>query len=472
VIRRAGGTPGLAARATLLSVTVLGTMCNNIVNVPLRAIARDLDASLAATVLCVSAFVLALAVAMPVTGWVGDRFGQRRTLSLALVLMLVAQALAAFAPNLPTLVALRGLQGLACSAIPPMVMGLLGALNPGRRLEVMGAWAAANGVGQAIGPPVGGLISDAVGWRFIFVALTAACAVVIVMMWLFVAEVPRRPTPFDARGAFLMTVGVGLVLVAVTSFSQRGGDVRVAGLELVVGVLMLLGYGVVSRGRPTAMIPLPVLRETRFLRSTVAAFGQMFCLGTVLVALPLYFTGPLGVSSASAGALFFTLPAVMAVAAPATSRISLRFGPRRVLRLGLAILVVSTVVTGVIAGAGDGTPTVVALTAMLAVLGLGMALVQTPAAAGATGSRAGGYGAAVGLYNLVRFSGSGTAAAWVAFTYPLGSMPLLFGGCSTVVLLGLLANLVGRDPEGLVTDGSVSRTTRRDRPAVRSQRGR
>ena len=116
-------------------------------------------------VLCVSAFVLTLAVAMPLIGWLGDRFGQKQTLVLSLLLMLVAQAAAALVTNLGQLIVLRGVQGLACAAIPPMVMGLLSGFYPSQRTRVMGAWAAANGIGQAIGPPVGGLISDWVGWR-------------------------------------------------------------------------------------------------------------------------------------------------------------------------------------------------------------------------------------------------------------------------------------------------------------------
>jgi MFS family permease len=294
-------TPGASARITLLSVTVLGTMCNNVVNVPLRSIATDLDSSLAAAVLCVSAFVLALAIAMPLAGWLGDRIGQKRTLVAALVLMLVAQALAALAPTLTWLVVLRGIQGLACSAIPPMVMGLLGTFYPDRRLAVMGAWAAANGVGQAIGPPAGGLISDLWGWRTIFVLLAVACAVVLVSMWLFVPEAPHRHSPLDVRGATLLTGGVGLLLVGVTTYSQRSDAPLVAILETVAGLVLLLAYVGASRGREGALIPLPVLVESRFLRSTVAAFGQMFCLGTVLVALPLFFTGPLKMSSAATG---------------------------------------------------------------------------------------------------------------------------------------------------------------------------
>jgi MFS family permease len=452
-----GNGPGAAARYTLLSVTVLGTMCNNVVNVPLRSIAQDFDEPLSATVLCVSAFVLALAIAMPVTGWLGDRIGQKRTLVMSLVLMLFAQALAALAPNLLVLVALRGVQGLACSAIPPIVMGLLGAYYPARRLEVMGAWAAANGIGQAIGPPVGGLVSDAFGWRAIFVLIAGFCAVVLVATWLLVPAVPHRPSPLDVRGAVLLTVGVGLVLVAATTVSQRA-SVAVAVTEVVAGVLLLIGYGVVSRGRATAMIPLPVLVETRFLRSAAAAFGQMFCLGAALVALPLFFTGPLGMSVAVAGVLFFALPAVMAVAAPIVSRTSRTYGPRRVLRIGLVVLVVGNAATGVLAATGTGTGTAVALTAMLFVLGAGMACVQTPAAAGATSSPAGAYGAAVGLFSMVRFSGSGTAAAWVALVYPSGHQLLLFAGCAVLALLALGASFLGPEPQPMVTS-ELTRTS-------------
>lgn len=452
-----GTTPGPSARITLLSVTVLGTMCNNVVNVPLRSIATDLDSSLAAAVLCVSAFVLALAIAMPLAGWLGDRIGQKRTLVAALVLMLVAQALAALAPTLAWLVVLRGVQGLACSAIPPMVMGLLSTFYPDRRLAVMGAWAAANGVGQAIGPPAGGLINGAWGWRTIFVLLAIACAVVLVCMWVFVPSTPHRRSPLDVRGALLLTGGVGSVLVGITTFSQRGGSPVVAATEVVVGLVLLLGYVSVSRERAAAaLIPLSVLVESRFLRSTAAAFGQMFCLGTVLVALPLFFTGPLDMSSSVAGILLFTLPALMAVGAPLVSRLSVTVGPRLVLRTGLVALAVGAAATGVIAAAGDGGRTAAALCGMLVVLGLGMAMVQTPAAAGATSSPAGAYGAAVGLYSMVRFSGSATAAAWVALVYPTGSMLLLFGGCALLATLALAASYAGPDPEPLVFDAVSS----------------
>jgi MFS family permease len=349
-------------------------------------------------------------------------------------------------------VVLRGVQGLACSAIPPMVMGLLSTFYPERRLAVMGAWAAANGVGQAIGPPAGGLINGAWGWRTIFVLLAVFCAVVLVCMWLFVPSTPHRRSPLDVRGAALLTGGVGLLLVGITTFSQRADAPVVAIVEAVAGLVLLFAYVAASREREAALIPLPVLLESRFLRSTVAAFGQMFCLGTVLVALPLFFTGPLDMSSGAAGLLLFTLPALMAVGAPVVGRLSVSLGPRRVLRGGLVVLAAGAAVTGLVAAAGDGGRTAAALSGMLVVLGIGMAMVQTPAAAGATSSPAGAYGAAVGLYSMVRFSGSAAAAAWVALVYPTGSMLLLFSASAVLAALALLASYAGPDPQPLVLE--------------------
>lgn len=430
---------------TLLLVTVLGTICNNIVNVPLRLIADDFNQPLETAVLCVSAFVLPLAIAMPITGWLGDRIGQQRTLTLALLLMLVAQGLAALAPSLAVLVVMRSLQGVACSAIPPMVMGLLGGHFPGQHIKMMGAWAAANGVGQAIGPPVGGVISDTLGWRAMFVLLAAWCAALVPLLRLTVPELPIRHGRLHLPGALMLTAGVALLLVAVTALSQPGVATAIIAAMAVAGALMLVGYGLVSRGRPNALVPVRLIAESRFMRSSVAAFAQMFTLGTVLVALPLFFTGPLSMSTSRAGLIFFTLPVVMALAATVVIRLSARAGPRRILRSGLIVIAAGTAATGLVTSWLPGPATIPALFALLIVLGLGMAMVQTPAAAGATRSPAGQYGAAVGLFSMLRFSGSGAGAAWVALTYQQEFGVLLFGGCALVALIGLVASFAGRD---------------------------
>jgi len=214
----------------------------------------------------------------------------------------------------------------------------------------------------------------------------------------------------------------------------------------LVGGVLLAGFVLVSRNNPRAMIPPHLIIESRFLRSSLAAFAQMFTLGTILVVMPLYLTGQVELSSSEAGILFFVLPLTMAAMAPLVGRLSDRTTPRLVLRSGLSVIVVGALVIGVITRDSDLPYLLWVVSALLIVLGVGMAMVQTPAAAGATRSPAGSRGAALGLFNMLRFSGSAAGTAWVALTYPLGDMLVVLAGCAAIAVLGLAMSFFGPDP--------------------------
>lgn len=444
LVERRAPAPGRVAQVSLLSVTVLGTMSNNIINVPLRSIALDLHASVGAAVLCVIAFSLFLAVAMPITGWLGDRLGRKQVLCSAVALMGLAQVAAALAPNLPFLVGTRGLQGLGCSAIPPIVMGLLVWMSPGQHSRMMGAWAAANGIGQAAGPPIGGVVSDFVGWRSIFLMMAAASFLVLAIILRQVPAAPARHARIHLPGAFLLTAGVGLVLAGASGVSQPTVPYEVDALVGGLGLLLLLGFVLVSRGTAAALIPLRHIIEVRFARSAVAAFAQMFTLGTALVAFPLFLTGPLELSSSTAGVLFFVLPVTMAFMAPLVGRMAEWWRPRPVLRSGLLIIVLATGASAF--ATTSASPSLVLTCVLLLALGVGMAMVQTPAATGATRSPAGAYGSALGLFNLLRFSGSTTGAAWVALLLPADRDLIMYLGCAVVAAVALGLSFAGPSP--------------------------
>jgi MFS family permease len=426
----------------LLGATIIGTLSNNILNVPLRDITQSFHASVSAGVLVVSSFVLVLAAAMALTGWVGDRFGRNRTLTAALVLMAVAQVGAAMAPSLAVLVGLRAVQGLACAAIPPSVMGMLADIFPAqRRSRMMGAWAAANGAGQAVGPPLGGLLADLWGWRSIFWVLAPLTVLVIG----FTRALPRvdnpRPAPLHWPGAACLTLGATLVMTAATAIPQRAVPVWVDVLLGATGVVFLALFVVVSRRTERPLANPRLLVEARFARSAIATFTQMFALMTVLVAVPLYITGTLGRSSAVTGMLFFALPVAMAVLAPVVGLVSDRIGPRLIMRWGLAVLVVSCLAVGVFTQQGDRSLPL--LCGLLVVVGTGVAMVQTPSATGATRSPAGRQGSALGLFNMMRFGGSAFGAAWVAVLYPRGALFVLFLGAAVLLIVAFVASFAG-----------------------------
>jgi EmrB/QacA subfamily drug resistance transporter len=429
--------------AALLGATVLGTISNNIVNVPLRQITADFDAPVTQGVLIASASVLVLAIAMPLTGWISDRLGRRRTLVLALAVLLVGTVGAAVSPNLSLMVLSRGLQGLGCAAVPTAVMGTLArSFAPEHRNRVMGAWGAANGIGQAVGPPVGGLVADAFGWRAIFEGLIPLTLAVLVLTLRVVPRDSGHDTRIDWVGAGAVTVGVALLMTAATAAPQPGVPPWLPAVGVVLGLVSLVVFVVAGLRRAAPFIDPRLLVEIRWLRSATAVFVQQSSLAAVLVGVPLYLTGVGGLSLAATGLLVFSLPLVWAVAAPLVGVLADRVGPRPVLRTGLGLLAAVDVGLAVVLGAEMRR--LAAVIALLLVAGTAIALVQTPAVTGASRSPAGQRGTGLGLFNMMRFVGAATGTAAVAAAWPDGLF-WLFAGCGAVALGGLVVSFLGRD---------------------------
>jgi MFS family permease len=429
--------------AALLGATVLGTISNNIVNVPLRQIIADLDAPVTQGVLVASASVVVLAVAMPLTGWISDRLGRRRTLVLALSTLLTGTIGATVAPTLALLVVSRGLQGLGCAAVPVAVMGTLARVFPPQhRNRVMGAWGAANGIGQAIGPPVGGLVADAFGWRAVFGVLIPVTVGVLILTLRVVPRDDGQDTRIEWVGVSALTVGVALLMTAATAAPQPGvpGWLPITGA--VLGLASVVGFVVAGLRRAAPFIDPRLLLETRWLRSATAVFVQQSSLAAVLVAVPLYLTGEVGLSVSVTGLLVFCLPLVWAVAAPLVGVLADRVGPRPVLRSGLALLALVDLGLGLVLAAG--VTHLLPLMALLLAAGTAVALVQTPSLTGATRSPAGQRGAGLGLFNMMRFVGAATGTAGVAAAWP-DALLWLFAICAAVAVGGLVLSFLGRE---------------------------
>ena len=214
---------------------------------------------------------------------------------------------------------------------------------PERRNSVMGAWGAANGIGQAIGPPVGGFIADAFGWRAIFGALIPVTIGVLVLTLRVVPRDSGQHARIDWVGAGSLTVGVALLMTAV---DRRAAARRARRGCPAVGAVARPGRAwsgsCVSRAAPGGR-----RSSTRGCSSRsagCAAPRACSCssarLAAVLVGVPLYLTGVADLSVSATGLLIFSLPLVWAVLAPLVGLLADRVGPRPVLRTGLGVLVV------------------------------------------------------------------------------------------------------------------------------------
>ncbi len=237
----------------------------------------------------------------------------------------------------------------------------------------------------------------------------------------------------DVLGAATLTLGSAGIVLGLSMFGQSGVAPAVPPVVLTVSAGVLAWFVAHCLRAPVPFVDVRLLVESRFARSAVAAFAQMFCLGTALLAVPLRLTAT-GESTATAGMVLFALPAVMAALAPLVGRTTDRIGGRRVLRFGLAVLVVTQGALAVVLSADE--PNLWLVACVLAVTGAGIAAVQTPAAAGSTRSPAGAQGTGLGVFNLIRFGGSAVGAAWVTIALSAWSVGVVFVACAVVVCIG------------------------------------
>lgn len=453
---RRGGRIRWGAVGALLVGTFTGTLVNAIVNVPVRTIATSFRVPVATATLVVVAFNLSFAVLMPLGGWLGDRLGRRRLYCWAVGTLAVGSIGAMLAPSIGVLVACRVVQGAGTAAVLPAVMGLLGELHSREQAGVvLGLWAGVNGLGRALGAPLGGAIVAGGSWRLIFVPAVPLAAIAVLGALRAVPRSVPSGRPLEWRGALLLTAGCGMLLGAVTAVPGAGAASAVVVGLAVAGVGALVGFVRVSRRAAAPFIDPGLLREPSYVRSSLAAFAQMFCVASGLLAVPLVLTGG-GDAVAAAGLVVFALPAAMTAFGPVAGWSVRRVGARRSLRLGAAVLVATQVLLLVLF-AGHRAP-VGLVVGVLALEGIGAAFVQTPTAVGATRSAAGRVGSGLGLFNLVRFAGASLGSAWVAIAVGghVADYRSIFVAGAVVAGAGLVGTWAGPDPAGRLATAATA----------------
>lgn len=434
--------PGRLPYVVLLCCTTLGTLSSTIITAPINTMADGLRASPREIVFAVSAFTLAMVVFAPLAGWLCERLGARALLVASLLLMAVAGIGAALSPDLRVLVLMRALQGIACSAVPPAVQQTLAAFWSSRRAQVMAAWASAIGVGQALGPPLGGLVADLAGWRAVFLTHAVLSGLLAVLLALLVPSAPRGRPPMHVTGMLTLVIGIGGLVGGLTWAGQGGAALAALAVSLAGAGALVLHARLATRN-PGALVDPRLLVEKRYLRSTASAATVMACLGVMIVATPLHLGRQFGMPPSQIGLVTLALAASMALSAPVSSRIGARITPRRVLHIGLTGLVVGPVLTATVLTASTRSVAIGGAALLLALTGCAIGAVQAVSGAGVMRSAAAAHGTALGIHNMMRFAGLAVGYAWVSLSYPSGSLALVYGGAAVLAGSTLALVLVG-----------------------------
>jgi EmrB/QacA subfamily drug resistance transporter len=353
------------------------SMDNTIVNVALPAIRADLGASITSLQWTVDAYTLVLACFLMLAGATGDRVGRRRTFQVGLGLFGVGSLLCSLAPSIGWLIAARALQGLGGTMLNPVAMSIVTNVftDPRERARAIGVWGSVVGISLGLGPVLGGVLTETVGWRAIFWVNVPVVLLAIAATARYVPESraphARRPDPV---GQVLVVVLLASVVTAVIEGPRAGWGsaliVGLGGLALVALVALLVW----ERRRREPLIELRFFSSVPFSSATVVAVCAFAAFGSFLFLSTLYLQEVRGMSALDAGLALLPAAVTATICAPLSGRLVASRGPRTPLVVaGIA----TTAVAVVIALVDAVTPLWVLLVAY-GVYGIGFGLVNPP----------------------------------------------------------------------------------------------
>ncbi len=311
-----------------------------IVNVALPTLARTFDASLSAVQWTVIAYVLALAVVIPASGWIGDRIGTKRTFVFALALFTAASALCGAADSLPELVAARALQGVGGGMMTPTGIAMLyRAYGPRQRARVSRTLIVPILIGPAVAPIIGGVLTQSLSWRWVFLINVPFGVVTIVFACLFLREHRQSPEGrLDVFGMISSGLGLSLILYAISEGPIVGWRAPEIVAAAIGGVALLCMFARRSLHHRDPILRLRLLREP-LLRATNIVFT--LTTGAFLGSLyltPIFLQEALHQTPIQSGTTTFVEAVGVGVGAQTLGRLYPRFGPRVMAGVGAAAL--------------------------------------------------------------------------------------------------------------------------------------
>jgi EmrB/QacA subfamily drug resistance transporter len=398
-----------AGRGVILAA-VLGSgmamLDGTVVNVALKTIGKDLDASLAQLQWITNGYLLLLASLILLGGALGDRIGRRRVFVIGVVWFAAASVLCGLAPNATTLIGARVLQGIGGALLTPGSLAIIEAVfTRTDRGRAIGSWSGLGSIAAAIGPFVGGGLVQYADWRWIFLINAPIAAVTVVVAVKFVPETRAESEgPFDVLGAALAAIFLG----GLTYWLIEWGTTY-ALAALGIGVVAGIAFLVVEYRSAHPMMPLSMFASRNFSAANAMTLLVYAALGAILFFLIIDLQTVLGYGALEAGIATLPLTVIMLFLAARGGELGARIGPRIPMTVGPIVMAVGVAWLSLV---GAGTSYWTGVLPPVVVFGLGLSLMVAPLTmtvlAAAPDDRA---GIASGVNNAVARAGSLLAVA-------------------------------------------------------------
>jgi EmrB/QacA subfamily drug resistance transporter len=422
--------------ATVLLGTLAVSLNNTALNpaVPVFISVFGIDAVTASWV--ITAFMISMGMTMPLTGYLGNRFGKKRTYLSGLALFLAGSCLGALAPSMAWVIAARCIQGVAGGLMIPLSLALVFEVYPKEeRGRVSGWWGMAVMLAPAAGPVVGGLLVELSSWRALFTVNIPVGLVGWIIGWYCLPSPPARTPPsFDWQGFVLVTLGVGMLLATLSRLKGTAALTDPFNIALVVAALLCLSLFVrVELRTPAPLLNLRIFAEPGYSLSVAVVVAQSVGMFGCLVLLPLLMQTVLDYGALWTGVALFATALFAAIFSPLGGRLLDKHGPRAGVAAGILCSALATMAFG-FAGAGASLWLIVALMAARGV-GLGLSYVPvTTAGLNAIPEHLVTEGSA--MNNILRRVAASLAVVAVSIYYELRRVQLLEHGMTPAAASG------------------------------------
>jgi EmrB/QacA subfamily drug resistance transporter len=352
---------------------------NTVVNVALPAIAADLQIGLSELEWIVTGYALTFASLMLTGGKLADLLGRRLIFVVGLVIFTISSLVCGFAGSGELLIGARVVQGVGAALMNPATLSIIAATFPPRqRGMAIGIWAGVSALALAIGPLVGGLLTEHISWSWIFFVNVPIGVIAIAASLLLIPESKDESAEQRLDLPGLLTSGIGLFaltygLIEANTYGWTSDR------SFVVAVVMLVAFVLLETHQRIPMLDLSLFRNGTFAGANLAVLLVALAMFGVFFFVSLYMQGVLGYSAVKAGAAFLPMTILIVLVAPIAGRSSDRFGSRWLMTSGMILIAIQLLYFSRL-GVEESYWGI--LPAMI-LGGFGMSLVMTPSAAAA-----------------------------------------------------------------------------------------
>lgn len=397
----------------IITATVFVSVLNTtMVNVALPTIGDVFDAGPSRVAWLATLYSLVFGISTPFYGRLGDRYGLRRMFIVGMTIFVISSLIAGVVPEFWMLIICRIGQALGSAAIPSLGIAMITRTIPGnRRGAAMGLIGASVGAGQALGPTLGGSLTEFASWRWLF--MVSACLVFLVPAALrhLPGDLEPNRIPVDWLGGIMLATAIAGVLFGIGSLEEQG---LASGLVLgAFGVAALAVVGTILRQRTVEypFVERVLLANRRFILLCMVGFLSMGATVGAIIVAPFLFERVNGLSTATVGLALLPQAVVLTLVSRPMGRLADRYDALKLMTIGL---IINVIVIAIMVTVAVGWPTL-ALVGLFVFLGFGQAMVNSPLSVTITRSippRSAGSG--LGIYNMLFFVGGGFGAASAA----------------------------------------------------------